>query len=699
MRGLTAYPQFEYTQLSCWGILIWMFLGICPIDLHGQDPLAKDLVAAVEQGDLDQVRALKKAGVDIHESIPSQSAFYLFFLSREMYLDALEGRLRHKPVYIAAIHANAARADEKMLKLLLRYKANIDAGDSEGKSPLMYALKNPGGESYAMRLVKKGANYTCSDLSGNTAIHYAAFGGNIQGIVLAQTGGIDINAPNSQGITPIHAAAVYGDTTLLQAMLDLGADLHTRDGSGFNLLHYAAGFGHVPKLNWILSAAPDLMEVSQDGYTPMDIAFRARNDSAVEFLKSKGGQFHKQWHSELLHALVNKKFDEVDHLLRMGAFPNRTSPEEPHSPLHLAVAMQDLVSVGLLLRAGADPNDLNEKGKSPMDLAILSGNAEMVNMLVQIPNAKIKSAHLFQVLTYMTGKELAGRWQDVAIRMVEKLPSGRLTGGSLNVPALHHAAYVGNLKLVKTLLSRGADALETDSDGWSALHWCMMRQDALPRHPEKLAIAQLLLNPSSPPNTSIKAKKVPSTTGSGFIRIPAHASALDVLFYNEPREQDMVDFAINNGLKAILGLDDRLENASYCLKFGDAKQALNELARAREISPEHAQTWFFMGEAHHLLEDYKTAEQCFSKAIKLAGNQPQIHLARAKCRLDSGHYSGAFSDIEEVMKTETWKSEALYWRGHLHLKMNQKAKACHDFEASKNQGYTLANEAIETSCL
>lgn len=160
-------------------LLILIALLSTEVSLVAQDSIQARLMLAIEQFDLRTTKECVKKGADVNMTVVATSPNYMFFISRRLYLEGLAKTRPGEVVYVGPIHANADHADIKILQFLRQKKANIDAGDSDGKTPLMYALRNRGGEEYALYLLKKGANYRAMDVAGNTVMHYAAYGGNI----------------------------------------------------------------------------------------------------------------------------------------------------------------------------------------------------------------------------------------------------------------------------------------------------------------------------------------------------------------------------------------------------------------------------------------------------------------------------------------------------------------------------------------
>jgi tetratricopeptide (TPR) repeat protein len=47
------------------------------------------------------------------------------------------------------------------------------------------------------------------------------------------------------------------------------------------------------------------------------------------------------------------------------------------------------------------------------------------------------------------------------------------------------------------------------------------------------------------------------------------------------------------------------------------KQAIKCFDEAIELNPQHADTWFYKGEAHEKCDEFETAIKCFDEAIRL----------------------------------------------------------------------------------
>ncbi|KAJ7372369.1 hypothetical protein OS493_019817 [Desmophyllum pertusum] len=110
----------------------------------------------------------------------------------------------HCPCGFSPLHIAAMYGYHSAAKLLIKYRANVNAGDCTGSSPLHIASCH-GILSLVTLLVKRGAN---------------------------------INAASLNGSTPLHSAAACFAKTIFHPLFELGCDHYTTDNEGMTALHY-----------------------------------------------------------------------------------------------------------------------------------------------------------------------------------------------------------------------------------------------------------------------------------------------------------------------------------------------------------------------------------------------------------------------------------------------------------------------------
>ncbi|XP_042833122.1 ankyrin repeat domain-containing protein 18B-like [Panthera tigris] len=86
-------------------------------------------------------------------------------------------------------------------------------------------------------LLENGAYPNIRDVSGNTALHYAAFGDNISIIEKLLLYNVNTEARNKDNITPLLVAVNENKQQIVEVLVEKAANIHTEDklkrGSSF----------------------------------------------------------------------------------------------------------------------------------------------------------------------------------------------------------------------------------------------------------------------------------------------------------------------------------------------------------------------------------------------------------------------------------------------------------------------------------
>ena len=142
------------------------------------------------------------------------------------------------------------------------------------------------------------------------------------------------------------------------------------------------------------------------------------------------------------------------------------SDAAPAASLSAAVRSGDLDQVELQLSIGANPNEQDTKGLSPLMVATVAGATELMSLLLAT-KADVQAADPQYGMTALHVAANAGRNHAVRLLLEHAADVSALTKSEET--ALHRAARRGHLACVQALLRAGCDPLGKTRHGTSAL--------------------------------------------------------------------------------------------------------------------------------------------------------------------------------------------------------------------------------------
>ena len=160
-----------------------------------------------------------------------------------------------------------------------------------------------------------------------------------------------INEKTNEGITALHYAAYKGNITIAKLLIENGAIVEMVTNRGKNVMHLAAEGNQPSMMYYFISYhAQDIFSIDDYGSTPLHWACYSGSEESVLFLIS-------------LKANINAK------------------DKEGITPLNLAVSSKREKIVLILLQRGADKTIENIKKETPLSIAIKKNYYEIINLL------------------------------------------------------------------------------------------------------------------------------------------------------------------------------------------------------------------------------------------------------------------------------------------------------------------------------
>jgi ankyrin repeat protein len=278
-----------------------------------------------------------------------------------------------------ALHGAAAKASSEIVKLLLEAGADVNGPASDSAIALCFATAHTGDNAVEMvkLLIASGSNvnHQWEDEARSTVLTDLLNQENNEepSAEILRTllhAGADPNRPNGRNETPLMLAVGYKEQPeLAELLLEHGAQVNAVGSWGMTALMRAIQCGNARLVERLIIKGADVHQVTSDteGNTPLTLALNL-------------DELHGEPSAEVLGVL-----------LRAGANPN-TPNARGWTPLHFAACLEDVTLTGLLLQAGADARRPHANGNYPIDTASHRGHAKVVKRLLAAGSPTLEQA-------------------------------------------------------------------------------------------------------------------------------------------------------------------------------------------------------------------------------------------------------------------------------------------------------------------
>ena len=279
--------------------------------------------------------------------------------------------------------------------------------------------------------------------------------------------GANPNFATRSGLTPLLHAGIENKLKLVQLLLKRGAKVDYLDSDGSTCLMCSVQVNNIPLARILIQNGASInMQVS--GLTALGMAVLGHHHGMAKLLIKKGADVNVKGLTPLI-ILSFRRGDAIKSSLKMcellienGAYLDRQE-ESDKSVLEYAVTLDFIEHAKLFIKKGASLEIPNRVGDTPLMVAILRENLEMVQLLVG------NGANV-------TAQGLTLRGADFFVAVVESYPSlliKKKCQKNLPIPAgftgLMAAVHGNRQDVARVLLARETNLDAQDENGGTAL--------------------------------------------------------------------------------------------------------------------------------------------------------------------------------------------------------------------------------------
>ncbi len=447
-----------------------------------------------------------------------------------------------------ALHWAVRQGDLATADLLIKAGADVKAANRYGLTPIQLAATN-GSVAMIEKLLAAGVDPNFANPGGETVLMNASRTGRVDAIKLLLDRGAKVNAKESErGQTALMWAVLENHADAVKLLLARGADINAKTTARTIKGEYTPARAGGAAGNGIIRQRA--LPTAEGGMTALLFAVRDGNMPMTRLLLDSGADIQlasANDTSPLIIAILNGQAEIASYLLNRGANPNAIDAYK-RGPLFAAIELRnfnhekypDLPTDGhdpldlikALLARGANPNQqtnttpvhglmqfdgswVNFDGQTPLIRAALSGDAEVMKLLLQYKaDAKITTdggttslmaaagINWIPAQTYMHSEEEYVETVNLCLAQGVDVNAAN----SMGLTAMHGAANRGWESIVQILADHGSKLDPKDKEGRTPMTYAQGIFLAI-KPPEPKPKAMALLNKlmsQAPPTTTTK---------------------------------------------------------------------------------------------------------------------------------------------------------------------------------------------------
>ena len=239
--------------------------------------------------------------------------------------------------------------------------ADINALSHKGVMVLQAAAVG-GNTDIVKYLIEQGADINAKDKGGQIVLNYATYGNHPDIAKILIEAGVDINAKGTGGATALHGSIAKGNLEITKALLYAGADMNLRDANNNTPACYIHQSNNTEILKLMLNYGLNLNSKCA-GYTVANAISLKGNEDMQTILQQKGYNITARQPSprDTSRITVAKREEYLRDEFELNSLKA--------SPVHIAVAKNEINTIKSLIQQGSNVNGTNKIGDTPLHYA------------------------------------------------------------------------------------------------------------------------------------------------------------------------------------------------------------------------------------------------------------------------------------------------------------------------------------------
>jgi ankyrin repeat protein/CHAT domain-containing protein len=467
------------------------------IDKHADSSLKNGL------GEGAREVALKQNQLYFIEFLDDYQLYYTFsFIEavKNADLDVVKG-LDPKDVRInyqdtlgnTALHYAVIEEEEEIFKLILEaYNADIHIKNKAGETALDFAIRANNAEA-VFHLLKKKAEIPefigkmalreyisepeydiIRELIKNRAssrlsldFQRAVEESDQEKMSLLIKKGVDVNTVFTSGYTALQSAIKESDIKMIEALIASGVNPNTKTSTDKMPLVLAVQSNNLYLFKLLLDNGADSTNAVYDGIVFYELAKKSEKNHILNYYE-QGEKYYSYYlfHHNFWEAIAKGDKEAVERALAEGVKIEEYNAEG-FNALHIAINNKQHKIAHLLIKKGADIEAKTQKwGRTPLILAAIAKDTVAVKRLLELgADTKVKDAIGFDFSLYTNfNADIAGVYIDFLTNKLQNLSNEGLFWFS-------RGDDPDDLEKLRDLVANGVDINQTDSNGWTPLHY------------------------------------------------------------------------------------------------------------------------------------------------------------------------------------------------------------------------------------